>query len=155
MHPLLVHELWLVSLLIGLMLFAYWFNYCLGSPMADPSRVDAGAILFFIPYSLAKRRMKGNLFDQSVEAWREQLSMTSDAIGATTALQDHRHNVVVQARILFSWERGLLCPVCLHWWLSIWAGWVWVVAQHFKMPPLDIAVGAITYLFLHFIIRKI
>lgn len=155
MHPLLVHELGLVSLLTGIMLFAHWFAYLTGVPLGEPSRVDPGAILFFVPYYLAKRRMRGNLFDRAVEAWREELSMTGDTIGAVEALRHHRHNVVVQARPLFTWERGLLCPVCLHWWLSFWAGWTWLVAQHFHTPPLDLAVGALTYLFLHFIIRKI
>ena len=155
MHPLLVHELGLVGLLVGLMLFAYWFVYVAGQPLADPAKVDPGAILFFVPYYLAKRRMRGNLFDRAVEAWREQLSLTSDAIGAVEALRDHRHNVVVQARVLFTWERGLLCPVCLHWWLSLYAGCAWVSLQHFHQPPLDLAVGALTYLFTHLFIRKI
>lgn len=155
MHPLLVHELWLVGLLVGLMLFAHWFAYVLGSPLAEPSRVDASAILFFVPYYLARRRLRGNLFDRAVEAWREQRSMKSDVLGEAEALMDHRHNVVVQASILFTWERGLLCRICLHWWLSFGAGCAWVAAHHFHLPTLDLAVGAIAYLFLHLIIRKL
>lgn len=156
MHALLFHELWLVGFLVGIMLFAHWFTYCAGSPLSEPSRVDASAILFFIPYYLAKRRMKGFMFDQTVKAWQEQLSMTSDAIGAVDALRDHRHNVVVQARVLFTWERGLLCPVCLHFWLTVYAGVLWSVFTHtLFLPPLDFQVGALTYLFLHSIIRKI
>ncbi len=155
MHPLLVHELSLVGLLVGLMLFAHWFTYITGQPLAEPSRVDPGALLFFVPYYLAKRRMRGNLFDRAVEAWREQLSMTSDAIGSTEALRDHRHNDVVQARPLFTWERSLLCPVCLHWWLSLCGGTSWLLFSSAHVQPMDLAVGALTYLFLHLLIRKL
>lgn len=155
MHPLLVHELGLVCLLTFTMFFAHWFAYVAGHPLAEPSRVAPDAILFWVPYCLARRRMRGYLFDQAVRAWQEELSLTSDAIGAVEALRHHRHNVVVQARVLFTWERGLLCPVCLHWWLSWWAGWTWVAIDHLREFPLDLGVGAFTYLFLHFIIRKI
>ena len=155
MHPLLVHELCLVGLLTFIMFFAHWFAYIAGQPLAEPSRVDPGAILFFIPYYLARARMKGFLFDRAVRAWQEELSLTSDSIGAVEALRNHRHNVVVQGRLLFTWERGLLCPVCLHFWLSWWAGWIWLMVYHFRELPLDVAVGAFTYFFLHFIIRKI
>lgn len=155
MHTIFLHELGFVGLLTFIMFFAHWFAYISGQPLAEPSRVDPGAILFFIPYFLAKRRMQGNLFDRAVEAWREQLSLSGDAVGAVEALRDHRHNVVVQARPLFTWERGLLCPVCLHFWLSWWTGWAWVAVNHLHLFPVDLCVGAFTYLFLHFLIRKI
>lgn len=155
MYPLLHHELCLVGLLVFIMLFAYWFAYCVGSPMADAMHVDASAILFFIPYSLAKRRMRGNLFDQAVEAWRQELSFSHDTIGAVQALRNHRHNLVVQGRELFGWERSLLCPVCLHWWLSLIAGADWLLITHGSSAAVDLAVGSLTYLSLHLFIRKI
>jgi len=151
--PPLPHVLGLVGLLVGLALFAHWFTYVLGSPLATPDRVDPSAILFFVPYLLAKRRLRGKLFEWAVDAWRQQLNANSDRIGATQALLDHRHNVVVQGRVLFRWERALLCPVCLHFWLTVLAGVGWC-ALHGPLRA-DLAIGALTYLFLHLLIRKL
>lgn len=157
MSPLFIHELWLVGFLVMIMLFAHFIVYCMGSPLAsNPANVDSSAILFFVPYYLARWRMKGNLFDQAVSAWRDQLGFSNDRISAVHALRDHRLNVVIQGRVLFTWERSWLCPVCLHFWLTLIFGVGWCLGNWtFFLEPVDFYIGSLTYLFLHFIIRKL
>lgn len=148
MPPVLLQ---LGGLLVGLALFAYWFAYVLGAPLGpDP---DPGAIGFWLPYLLAKRRLRGALFDDLVETWREELRLSPDAIGHVEALRAHRRQTVVEGRKLFTWERSLLCPVCLHWWLSVAAGIAWGLFAAITWDAFCAYVLA--YLFTHLFIRKI
>lgn len=146
--------LWAVFTVI--MLFSYWLNYCMGSPLADKAdSVDTGAILFFFPYWLAKRRLveTGNL--QSIKTSQaERMQLISEPVTKKRQQKSDKLHNYVQGREFFTWERSLLCPICLHWWLtllvaliSLPAGWQFIYQYPFQ--------AAFAYLVNHFIIRKI
>lgn len=154
MQEIFLPTVWL-SLTI-LMLFSYWLVYCMGSPLADqPRDIDKGAIFFFIPMSLATRRLKQkDLFAGLRTDLYSGLVGNEDQRNRQQWIKQHREDVVVIGREFFTWERSLLCPICLHWWLTvillilaILFGW----NVFFEFPLQTIFV----YLINHFFIRKI
>ncbi len=152
MHTVLGGQL--VLLLIGAMLFAHWFYYVVGTPLA--ARVDdinVTAMLSFIPYLLARRRLKGAMLDAALEFWRQEHQLANDPHNELLALREHRRNVIRLGREFFTWEKVFLCPVCLHWWLSLQVTWTWVVIHGWQWHAVPVA--ALTYLFTHLIIRKL
>lgn len=151
----------LVCILTAVMLFAHWAGYVMGSPLADnPRDVDVGAIGHFLPHELAlgrllrlDRRLNTNAVGDLMERHVEEMNVTSDPITRHGLRQDFKREVLVQARKLFTWERSLLCPVCLHWWLT-----VLVVASLFithNLTPDQLLPAGLIYLVNHFFIRKI
>lgn len=154
MTDLLNWTLWGVYTVI--MLFSYWLVYCMGSPLADkPADVDPGAILGFIPRWLANRRLKQEwLLGDFRHALTEDLLATEDVRVRLKLRKDARLDALIVGREFFTWERSLLCPICLHWWLtvlvvliSLLAGW-----PHLYQPILQ---AALAYLLNHLVIRKI
>lgn len=150
------HTLGIIGLFTGVMLFAHWLNYCMGSPMADDvDKVDVGAILFSLPAWLADRRLVHQLtLTEILEAQREELNVTSDPVKLADLMRDHARYRYEAGRKFFSWERSFLCPVCLHWWLTLW---VVIASLTFDLNHVREHLGAVvlTYLVTHFIIRKI
>lgn len=149
------HLLGIVALFTGVMLFAYWLHYCMGNPMAkDVEDVDVGAIFFSLPAWLADRRLVRQLtLTEILEAQREELNVTSDPVKLADLLRDHARERYEAGRKFFSWEKSFLCPICLHWWLTLLVaavclifGWVYL---------RDAGAVALTYLVNHFFIRKI
>lgn len=146
----------LILLLTGIMLFAYWLNYIMGSPLADkPEDVDPKAILFWFPQSLAKSRLiQHNVFMNLYNNHLEELSLTSNIIVAHQTKVDFKKNILVAGREFFTWERAILCPICLHWWLSVNVG-IYLLGMNAFDARDDFFQAAFTYLVLHLIIRKI
>lgn len=146
-------DLQLVLVLTGLMLFAHWSGYVMGAPLT--THVDSGAILFLVPYHLAVQRLKlTHRWDAVLEGWRQEYRATGDDHERARALRNHRAEVVLTAQPVFTWERSLLCPVCLHWWLTLNTMLAWYFLDtHVAVAHLGTA--ALTYLFLHLLIRKI
>lgn len=147
----------LILILTSIMLFAYWLNYIMGSPLADkPDDVDAKAILFAFPYWLARRRLKKypDLLKSITQAEADQVKMTSDPIVRENLKADFSKDEFLKGRTVFTWERSLLCPICLHWWLTVLAGFEFVVFDMFNARA-DFFLAAFVYLLLHLIIRKI
>lgn len=142
------------GLLIGLALFSYWLNYCMGTPLADnPNEVDVGAIFFFIPNRLARRRLKQHdLLADYRRALAEDLLATSDPVRRLELRQENRRDAYAQGRKFFTWERSLLCPICFHWWLTILviAGGLLISFNLFFDLQAPLA-----YLVTHLIIRKL
>lgn len=140
----------------SIMLFAYWLVYCMGSPLADqPRDIDKGAILFFIPMWFAIRRLKENdLYAGMRNELYNGLIQNKDPKNRQEWRKQHREDLIVIGREFFTWERSLLCPICLHWWLTVLLmplalvfGW----SAFFIFPLQTIFV----YLLNHFFIRKI
>jgi hypothetical protein len=93
------------------------------------------------------------MLDATLEFWRQEHNLATDVVGELQALREHRRNVIRLGRELFTWEKVFLCPVCLHWWLSLQVTWTWVVVCGWQWAALPVA--GLTYLFLHFLIRKL
>lgn len=148
-------EFQLFLILTGIMLFSYWLSYCMGKPLAKTVQdMDASAILFWIPYELAKRKLKqASLWSAVNEQWREQYRQANNVRDKIEALRDHRADVVYGARELFTWERSLLCPVCLHFWLSLF--FVQLAYYLHYLRPDVLLLTAFLYLVNHLFIRKI
>lgn len=144
------------GLLTGIMLFAYWLHYCMGSPMAkDVDNVDPGAILFSLPMWLADRRLVRQLtLTEILEAQREELNVTSDPVKLADLLRDHERERYEAGRKFFSWEKSFLCPICLHFWLSVVAGLLCVIFDWLHLRE-HVGAAVLTYLVNHFFIRKI
>lgn len=145
----------LILTLTGLMLLAYWFNYILGNPLDDRKHIDGGAILIAIPYELAIYRLIWtNLWKGITTAFIHDLSVTSDPKVRAQMIKDHKVDTIEAARVFFTWERSLLCPICLHFWLTILVGLVFIIFD-IMHARADFFLAALVYLFNHFIIRKI
>jgi len=150
------HLIGIVALLTGVMLFAYWAHYVMGNPMArDAEDVDVGAIFFSLPAWLADRRLVHQLtLTEILEAQREELNVTSDPVRLADLMRDHARDRYDAGRKFFSWEKSFLCPICLHWWLTLL-----VVAVTLAFNWLDLrdhlGAAALTYLVNHLFIRKI
>ena len=146
----------LIVLLTGLMLFAHWFNYIMGTPMADrPDGVHPREILFGIPYTLAVWRLKRKklYYDVRRDQTRE-LKMAVDARTRNGVKIDHRLDLYLLGREFFTWEKSLLCPICFHWWLTVFVGVFFYWCDVFNARA-DFLLAAFTYLVNHFLIRKI
>lgn len=144
----------LVSL-TSIMLLAYWFNYCMGTPLNDdPKKVDVGAIFFFLPLRFADRRLKrAKKWREYKEALLESWAVTQDPIRKEQLYKDHLRDRYDAGRTFFTWERSILCPICLHWWLTVILVGVFVFT--FALSGYELLLVAFTYLVNHFIIRKI
>jgi hypothetical protein len=146
----------LALLLTSIMLFSYWLIYCMGSPLADDrNKIDPGAIFFFFPAWLAKRRLSDELLlADIVKARKAELEVIGDPIGRWEVDQENARYRMETGRKFFTWERSILCPICLHWWLT-----VLIVALAFVFNWLQIRehAGAVVFIYLvnHFFIRKI
>lgn len=145
----------LIVSLTGIMLFCYWFNYAIGNPLAPFEHVDSRAILFWLPLYLVERRLKEvDRYHDFVESLTDQLAVTEDPLVRTDLYLEARTNRMVKGRSLFTWERALLCPVCLHFWLTvIFVAACLLLNQLHARECLPLA--AFTYLVNHFFIRKI
>lgn len=137
------------------MLLAYWFNYCMGTPLHEnPSKVDVGAILFFLPRWLADRRLKRvNKWREYKEKLLEQWEVTSDPIMRHKLYKDNLQDRYDAGRNLFTWERSILCPICFHWWLTVI--FVGVMLLLVGFTGFELLLVAFIYLVNHFILRKI
>ena len=146
----------IILTLTGIMLFAYWINYAMGSPLATKREdVDPKAILFWLPSFLGDRRLNEyGLYEERQKKLREELELTKDKRTAELTVIDARLEDFLIGRKLFTWERSLLCPICLHWWLSVLMGVVYLWFDIFDARA-DFLQAALTYLVLHLIIRKI
>lgn len=145
----------IILLLTALMLFAYWFNYVMGGPLAEPSKVDAGAFLFVIPNSWAIARLKDlNIYKDFHQDFIQEISMTQDKKTRLGLVKDHKLTAYLAGREFFTWERSVLCPICFHWWLTIAVGAV-LLGFNLLHAREHVPLAAFTYLVNHFIIRKI
>lgn len=121
----------------------------------DPDDVDVKAILFFFPKWLADRRLKSeNLDAQFRKELAEQLLITSDPKTRNGLRQDFRLETYLTGRMFFTWERSLLCPICLHWWLTLVLTILLFIFGWLTVRETLWQVG-FTYLLNHFFIRKI
>ena len=139
----------LLLLFVGIALFAYWINYCMGTPLAsNPNDVDIQAIFFFIPYTLAVRKLKQyHLWTEIKSQWVAELQLTHGARERNQARKNHMREVYVAGREFFTWEKSFLCPVCLQFWATFA---IWALFIHDFL-----ALSALYYLANHFLIRKI
>lgn len=146
----------LILLLTGIMLFAYWLNYIMGSPLADkPEDVDIKAILFDIPNAMALKRLNDlDLLKARTKSLMNDLSVTSDPAVRVKTRNDHKLDDYIAGREFFTWERAFLCPICLHFWATIITAVILLVRDSYDARD-DFFQGAFTYLVLHLIIRKI
>jgi hypothetical protein len=146
----------LIMLMTGLALFAYWFNFIMGGPLSDdPNKVDAGAILFFIPFHLAARRLHMNgILAGIVNDQLEEVKLTSDPVTRANLKKDHRLDINLKGRDLFTWEKSLLCPICLHWWLTLAVGFTLLIFDGLNVRA-DFFLAVFLYLVNHLLIRKI
>lgn len=146
----------LIVTLTGIMLFSYWFNYIMGGPLSDDAKkVDTKAILFSVPYWLAVRRLKNNGLYLSLSGdLINELSMIKDAKTKNQLRQDKRLDMYLIGREFFTWERSLLCPICLHWWLTLVIGVIFLIFN-IMQARADLFLAAFIYLANHFLIRKI
>lgn len=147
---------WLLIEILGLiMLFAYWLNYIMGSPLADkPDDIDERAILFSFPFWLAKRRLDKGYFTEMKSNFYQEINVTSDYITKVGLKRDFRKNVLLKGRELFTWERAFLCAICLHWWATVLTGYVFIIFDLFNARQ-DFFEACFVYLVLHLVIRKI
>jgi hypothetical protein len=121
----------------------------MGSPLADDVKhVDVDSIFFFFPYMLAVRKLKKyHLWNDIDEEWRREINVTHGSKSKLQARRDHMREVFATGREFFTWERGLLCPVCFHFWLTLFV-WALFIQD-------AILISALFYLANHFLIRKI
>lgn len=132
----------------------------MGSPLADDPKkenrgVDTGAILFFIPFILAELHLiNRKLAKDMAAAYRNERNITTEPVAQIRARQAHRANAYLTGREFFTWERSLLCPICLHWWLTVLFVWISLVAD-WNFVTLYPGQIALAYLVNHLIIRKI
>jgi|SRR5687767_15278343 len=143
-------------LLTGIMLFSYWLNYCMGSPMADKiDKVDVGAILFFIPRHFSDNRLaRAHVLVEMWEDHNAALVMTKEPVRFRELRVDFERDRYEAGRKFFTWERSILCPVCLHWWLTVLVISICLIFDWLRVRD-HIAVAGFIYLANHFIIRKI
>jgi hypothetical protein len=146
----------LICCLTGIMLFAYWLNYVMGTPLADdPKHVDPDAFLAYIPLGLARARLRqvGKLADMEY-GYAADMEHIKDAVRQRQLDKDARRDMIVTGRQLFGWERALLCPVCLHWWLTVIFMAICLTFDYYQAHA-HLGAAAFTYLVNHFFIRKI
>jgi hypothetical protein len=146
----------LIITLTGLMLFAYWLTYIMGSPLASkPEDIDGKAILVAFPFELAIRRLvKAGLWNKISQELIQDMQVTSDPATRAEMKTDHVVSTIVKGRSFFTWERSLLCPICLHWWLTVVVGLVFILFD-IMHARADFLLAAFVYLVNHLIIRKI
>ena len=146
----------LIFWLTGLMLFSYWINYVMGSPLADPPhRPDVKAILFSVPNYLALRQLqKHGLIVKFRDQLLDELSTTNNQSLRNGLKIDHKLATYLAGREFFTWERTILCPICFHFWLSA-AFAVILLSFDLLNARADLLLGCFTYLVNHLIIRKI
>lgn len=149
------HHLELVAILTGLMLFSYWLIYCYGSPLNDDAKhVDTRAILGFVPYYLAQRRLEQKgLLKSARSQYQEGMRFAADLKEKVQTQRDYDLDIVIAGRFFFTWERSLLCAVCFHWWLT--CGMVAFLVGTGFVRCEDLGLVALTYLVNHLFIRKI
>lgn len=146
----------IILLLTGLSLFSYWLNYIMGGPLSDDvNKIDVKAILFNFPYFLAIRRLKklgiyGMIYGDLIQ----ELAMTKDVKTKYRLKMDKRRDIYLAGREFFTWERSFLCPICLHWWLTLLVGAVLFSINAFHARA-DFFLAAFVYLANHLLIRKI
>lgn len=145
----------IISILTSGMLFSYWLNYIMGYPLAKDNDVDPKAILFSIPLWLATRKIK---YSDSYKRLRgrffDEINITSDTITKVGIRFDHKRDKVLLGRQLFTWERAIFCPVCFHFWLSLFIGII-LISFDLVNARADFFLAVFTYLVNHLIIRKI
>lgn len=151
-------QLILFCVLTGIMLFSYWLNYCMGTPLAkDVQDVDINAILFGIPKDMANNRIHKNglhkmLWDKYVE--EAQATPGTDAYENRLGAEEYHRNRYQYGRVFFLWEKSVLCPICLHFWMTA----IFVVAC-LLLNTLHVRdqfwFASFIYLFNHLLIRKI
>lgn len=146
----------IILLLTGLMLFAYWIVYAMGGPLSDEiKKVDIKAILFAFPYFLAVRRLKKiGIYGHIRAGLMDELAMVSDPVQKRRIRLDKKRDIYEAGREFFTWEKSFLCPICLHWWLTVLVGVVCLYFDSFNARA-DLYLAAFVYLVNHFIIRKI
>lgn len=146
----------LILTLTGIMLFAYWFAYIMGGPLSKHADdIDGKAILVGFPYWLAVRRLiQAGTWKAITTELINDLAVTSDPKTKVEMKEDHRVNTIMAGRVFFTWERSLLCPICLHWWLTLLVGFV-LIAFDLMHARADFGLAAFVYLVNHFLIRKI
>lgn len=146
----------LIILLTGLMLFCYWLNYIMGGPLSDDvQKIDVKAILFSLPYFLAIHRLKRmDLYKKIHSSFVAELQITSDRSAKEKLRLDHKLEMYLAGRQFFIWERSLLCPICLHWWLTVLVGFV-LITMDCMNARADFFIASFVYLLNHLIIRKI
>ncbi len=113
------------------------------------------AILFFFPRHLSRRWLDWhNLEYEWNERLETELGMTQNPVTKRQLYLDNMRDRYLAGREFFGWERALLCPVCLHWWLTVM---VVSVACIFHLLCIrdHLALVAFIYLVNHFFIRKI
>ena len=142
----------LIATLTGVMFFAHWLTYIMGEPLGDNPR--AREILFSVPYWLAVRRLNSfKLLGKIKASQAAELEMTTDPGTRRLLLIDQRLAIYLKGRELFTWERALLCPVCLHWWATLIVV-VFLLSFDMLGARADLWLACLTYLFTHFLIRK-
>lgn len=146
----------LIITLTGLMLFAYWFAYVAGGPMSDHADdIDGGAFLIALPYELAIRRLvRAGMWKRIYQDYVQELDVTSDPKIKAQMRKDHKADTIMAGREFFTWERSILCPICLHFWLTLLVGLVFILFD-IMHARADFFLAAFVYLVNHFIIRKI
>lgn len=146
----------LILWLTGIMLFSYWFNYVMGSPLADPpNKPDVKAILFDVPNYLAVRRLHNvGALPKFMDQLLDELAVTSDPRSRNGLKTDNKLNTYLAGREFFTWERIILCPICFHFWLSLTFA-VILLSFDLMNARQDYLLGCFTYLINHLIIRKI
>lgn len=146
----------LIVTLTGLMLFAYWFAYVAGGPLSSKADdIDGGAFLIALPYLLAIRRLaRAGVWKGIWSNFIQELDLTSDPKTKAQLRKDHKVNTIMAGREFFTWERSLLCPICLHFWLTVLVGLVFI-SFNIMHARADLFLAAFVYLVNHFIIRKI
>jgi hypothetical protein len=150
------HLIGIIALLTGVMLFSYWIHYCMGSPMAkDVKDVDVGAILFFLPRDFSDRRLaKLGILIEMWERHNDELKLTDDPVRHQEMRIDFERDRYEAGRKFFTWERSVLCPICLHWWLTVLVVNLCIAFGWLHMGG-HLGAVALTYLVNHFFIRKI
>ena len=146
----------LILILTGVMLFSYWLNYVMGGPLSDdPRKVDVKAILFKFPYWLAKNKLiMKNLYWNTRESARQELKLTNDVRTRNQIRLEKRRDMYLMGRDFFTWERTFLCPICLHFWLTVVLAFPFLWMDLFNARE-DFFLAVFVYLTNHLIIRKI
>lgn len=143
----------IIMAMTGVMLFAYWFNYIMGSPLSDEPKPRE--ILFWVPYNLAVRRLiQSKQFGKIKAAQSAELEIVSDQRTRRQLVDDQRLAIFLEGRDLFTWEKSLLCPICFHFWLTIAVGVVFLLFDILNARA-DFWLAGFSYLSTHFLIRKI
>lgn len=145
----------LIEILGSIMLFSYWLVYIMGSPLADKADdIDERAILFSFPLWLAKRRLTPEYLKDMKSRYYQEMNLASDYVVKIGLKRDLNKNILLKGRELFTWERSLLCPICLHWWATLIFGIISLSFDLFHARE-DFFIAGFVYLVLHLIIRKI